>query len=320
MASTITTHASADSADAIVATLRRDGAAIAANLVSPDAMDKLTAAFAFGDDTKVGNDFIGGADNRALGAVLHANPDLAEALVLNDRVLEVADRILLPEKPMAASSEPIRRPKAELVESDDGCAQFVSAATAPEAGPNCHHYRVGAAASIQARDGGNVQLLHREMAIYEPYVAHGPESRDLILNMMWAGTDFTVANGATRLVPGSHLWPADRLANESEVAQAVMPKGSVLFWLCRTLHGLGANSSGQRRTGIFHSLVVNWLAQEENQYLAFPADAASRLSLRARQVLGYRSSSTCGWVKGRKSNDLLSTGVSGPLEAAAPEA
>ncbi|MCY4013610.1 MAG: phytanoyl-CoA dioxygenase family protein [Gammaproteobacteria bacterium] len=311
---TIATHDSSEPAEAVVATLRRDGAVVVANLVAPEDMDQLTADLKFGDETKAGNDFIGGSDNRSIGAVLHANPELCETLLVNERVLEVADSILRPEKPMAASSQPVKREKTRLATSDDGCAQYLSVAAPPESGPYCHHYRVGASVSIEARTGGAVQVLHREMAIYEPYVAHGPSTRDYILNMMWAGSDFTIANGATRLVPGSHLWPADRVANESEVAQAVMPKGSVLFWLCRTLHGLGACNSKTSRTGIFHSLVVNWLAQEENQYLAFPPEAASRLSLKARQLLGYRSSGTCGWVKGRDSYDLLASGASGPLE------
>ena len=311
---TITTHDPSDPAEAIVATLRRDGAAVVANLVAPEDMDQLTADLKFDDETKAGNDFIGGSDNRSIGAVLHANPELCETLLVSERVLEVADGILRPEKPMAASSEPIEREKTRLATSNDGCAQYLSVASPPDSGPYCHHYRVGASVSIEARNGGAVQVLHREMAIYEPYVAHGPSTRDFILNMMWAGSDFTLANGATRLVPGSHLWPADRVASESEVAQAVMPKGSVLFWLCRTLHGLGACNSETSRTGIFHSLVVNWLAQEENQYLAFPPEAAARLSLKARQLLGYRSSGTCGWVKGRDSHDLLASGASGPLE------
>ena len=311
---TIATHDPSDPAEAVVATLRRDGAAVVANLVAPEAMDQLMADLRFGDETKAGNDFIGGSDNRSIGAVLHANPKLCETLLVNERVLEVADSILRPEQPMAASSAPMQREKARFATSDDGCAQVLSVASPPESGPYCHHYRVGASVSIEARNGGATQVLHREMAIYEPYVAHGPGSRDFILNMMWAGSDFTAANGATRLVPGSHLWPADRVANESQVAQAVMRKGSVLFWLCRTLHGLGACNSRTSRTGIFHSLVVNWLAQEENQYLAFPPESAARLSLKARQLLGYRSSGTCGWVKGRDSHDLLASGASGPLE------
>ena len=314
MTRTITTHTADDPVDDIVATLNREGAAVITNLVAPEFMDTLTANLPFDPSTKVGNEFLGGSDNRSIGAVLHANAELCETLLLNERILEVADRMLLPENPMAASSEPMPRLKHQTVSSDDGCAQFRSVVSPPESGPNCHHYRVGASVSLEARNGGAVQVMHREMAIYEPYLEHGPNSRELILNVMWAGNDFTAENGATRLVPGSHLWPAERLAGESEVAQAVMPKGSVLFWLCRTLHGLAASSSDIKRTGIFHSFVVNWLAQEENQYVAFPAEDAARLSLRARQLLGYRSSVSCGWVKGRDSEDLLAEGVSGPLE------
>ena len=314
MTNTITIHHADDPADDIAATFRRDGAAIVTDLVSPETMGALTAELPYDDGTKVGNEFIGGSDNRSLGAVVHANPQICEILLLNERVLEVADRILLPEKPLAASSKRLGRVKPAFVSSDDGCAQLVSVVAPPEEGPYCHHYRVGASASLQARGGGAVQVLHREMAIYEPFVEHGPGSRDLIFNVMWAGTDFTAENGATRVVPGSHRWPAERLANESEVAQAVMSQGSVLFWHCRALHGLAASTSAARRTGIFHSFVVNWLAQEENQYVAFPPEDAARLSQRARQLVGYRSSDNCGWVKGRDSKDLLAEGASGPLE------
>ena len=314
MTRTIATHTADDPVDDVIATLNRDGAAAILNLVAPEFMDSLVAGLDFDESTKVGNEFIGGQDNRSIGAALHANPELCETLLLNERVLEVAERMLLPEEPMAASSMPSPKHKLQFTTSDDGCEQLQSFATYPRNGPNCHHYRVGASVSLEARNGGAVQVLHREMAIYEPYMRHGPDSRELILNVMWAGNDFTAENGATRLVPGSYLWPAERLANESEVAQAVMPKGSVLFWLCRTLHGLAASSSDIKRTRIFHSLVVNWLAQEENQYVAFPAAEAARLSTRARQLMGYRSSISCGWVKGRDGDDLLAEGVSGPLE------
>jgi len=89
------------------------------------------------------------------------------------------------------------------------------------------------------------------------------------------------------------------------------------IWRCSGIAGRctawsPAPSDG-RRSGIFLSLVVNWLAAEENQYLAFPPEDAAHPSLCARQLLGYRASPTCGWVKGRNSAYLLSQGTSGPL-------
>ena len=187
MTESITTHHADDPAAEVAATFHRDGAVIVANLVSAETMDTLTADLPFDDRTKVGNEFIGGSDNRSIGAVLHANPEICETLLLNERVLEVTDRILRPEKPMAASSKSSPRAKPRFERSDDGCVQIMSAAAPPEEGPYCHHYRVGASVSLQARGGGAVQLLHREMSIYEPFVEHGPSSRDFILNMMWAG-------------------------------------------------------------------------------------------------------------------------------------
>ena len=135
MTRTITTHTADDPVDDIVATLNREGAAVITNLVAPEFMDTLTANLPFDPSTKVGNEFLGGSDNRSIGAVLHANAELCETLLLNERILEVADRMLLPENPMAASSEPMPRLKYQTVSSDDGCAQFRSVVSPPKAVP-----------------------------------------------------------------------------------------------------------------------------------------------------------------------------------------
>ena len=103
------------------------------------------------------------------------------------------------------------------------------------------------------------------------------------------------------------------MAKEHEITQAVMPKGSVLLWLSRSLHGAGASTSSDGRVGYFHSYIVDWLRQEENQYIAVSTEAARRMSLPARQLLGYRSSKSLGLVKGRDQEDLLAKGVSGNI-------
>jgi ectoine hydroxylase-related dioxygenase (phytanoyl-CoA dioxygenase family) len=136
---------------------------------------------------------------------------------------------------------------------------------------------------------------------------------EFIMSAMWAGTDFTPENGATRLVPGSHQWPEERVAQEHEITQAVMPKGSVVLWLSRSIHGAGASTRPEGRVGFFHSYIADWVRQEENQYIAVSPEAARRLSLEARQLLGYRSSQNLGWVKGRDAEDLLTEGVSGNI-------
>ncbi|NBT26159.1 MAG: hypothetical protein EBT09_06325 [Actinobacteria bacterium] len=47
-----------------------------------------------------------------------------------------------------------------------------------------------------------------------------------------------------------------------------MPKGSVVLYTGRTIHGGGANRSEHVRRALNVDYVLGWLRQEENQYLS----------------------------------------------------
>jgi ectoine hydroxylase-related dioxygenase (phytanoyl-CoA dioxygenase family) len=105
---------------------------------------------------------------------------------------------------------------------------------------------------------------------------------------MVALTDFCAENGATRVVPGSHRWPLDRSPEPDEIADAEMPTGSAVLYLGSTIHGGGANSTGDEwRLGLHVSFVLGWLRTEENNYLAVPPAVAATLPRAAQEVLGY---------------------------------
>eukprot|EP00439_Symbiodinium_sp_Y106_P058169 s3228_g8.t1 len=76
------------------------------------------------------------------------------------------------------------------------------------------------------------------------------------LNTIWAVDDFTMDNGATRFVPGSHSGkhPQGHWSGEHPEAQdagaAAMPAGSVVVYYASTLHGSGENRSPKSRTGL----------------------------------------------------------------------
>ena len=315
MTRTIATHTADDPVDDVIATLNRDGAAVILNLVAPEFMDSLVAGLDFDESTKVGNEFIGGQDNRSIGAVLHANPELCETLLLNERGLEVADRMLLPEQPMAASSMPSPKHKLQFTTSDDGCEQLQSFATYPRNGPNCHHYRVGASVSLEARNGGAVQVLHREMAIYEPYMRHGPDSRELILNVMWADNDFTAEK--RRHAPGPGQLPLAGGTAGQRIRGG--PGGHA--------EGFGAllalqNSAwprGQLERHQAHGHIPfpgRQLARPGREPVRRLSGGRGRAPVDARPAADGLPvhSISCGWVKGRDGDDLLAEGVSGPLE------
>ena len=109
--------------------------------------------------------------------------------------------------------------------------------------------------------------------------------------------DFTKANGATNVVPGSHLWEPAREPEPREILQAEMPAGSALIYLGSTLHGGGANTTADtRRRGMFFGFVVGWLRTEENTFLTVPIEAARTMPVRVQELLGYKPHGPIGVV------------------------
>ncbi len=151
--------------------------------------------------------------------------------------------------------------------------------------PSCARYQLNLGHMIDRGPGGAQQPFHRDELIWVNVPRpHG----HLQLASMIALEDFASENGATRIVPGSHRWPLDRVPEDSEVAVAEMSAGSAAIYLGSTIHAGGANRTPDRwRPGLHASWVCGWLRTEENNYLACPPDVASRLPRRAQEVLGY---------------------------------
>lgn len=107
---------------------------------------------------------------------------------------------------------------------------------------------------------------------------------------MFALSDFTAENGATRVAPGSHLWSDfSRQATDDEITQAVMPAGSGMIYLGKTLHSAGANKTvNDARYGMHLSYVLGWLTPEEAGCLGVTEDRAKTFTKQQQQLLGYR--------------------------------
>jgi ectoine hydroxylase-related dioxygenase (phytanoyl-CoA dioxygenase family) len=144
------------------------------------------------------------------------------------------------------------------------------------------HFQVSIMQAIHILPGENAQGLHTDDGLFPLPVPHPP----VVCNTMWAITDFTEANGATRLIPKSHLLEAPPPPDAEEIA-AEMPRGSVLCWLGNLWHQGGANTTDTPRTGITMNYNQSWLRQQENQYLGIPFEMAQGFDDRLRRLVGY---------------------------------
>lgn len=149
--------------------------------------------------------------------------------------------------------------------------------------PNCDRYQLHLTQAICIRPGQGKQVLHRDRLAWGGFV-QGVEPQ---LNTIWAMTDFTEANGATQVVPGSQDWANDRRAEPHEVAYAEMRRGSVLVYTGTVIHAGGANMSDADRIGLNLTYCLGWLRQEENQYLSCPPAIARTLDPKLQALLGY---------------------------------
>jgi ectoine hydroxylase-related dioxygenase (phytanoyl-CoA dioxygenase family) len=143
---------------------------------------------------------------------------------------------------------------------------------------------ISSLSSIDIGPGETAQPIHADdqlIPLPKPHVA-------TVCNTMWALTDFTETNGATRLIPGSHLRDhSPDFGQHYDSIPAEMPRGSVLVWHGSLWHGGGANQTNQRRVGIAMNYCAGWIRQQENQQLGIPVDVARTFTPRLAQLVGY---------------------------------
>ena len=109
--------------------------------------------------------------------------------------------------------------------------------------------------------------------------------------------DFTRANGATMLVPGSHKWHDQEVRQppDVEALQVEMSAGSLVAWTGSMWHGGGANTTAdQSRLAVNINFNVAWLRQQENQYVGVPREEVAKMPERLQRALGYHQVSWVG--------------------------
>jgi ectoine hydroxylase-related dioxygenase (phytanoyl-CoA dioxygenase family) len=147
------------------------------------------------------------------------------------------------------------------------------------------NYLLSAALAIHLGPGGDRQELHFDDGFYS-WIPR--PRRSVGVSVIWAIDEFTDENGATEVVPGSHLWGDERAAaDDPRICPVIMPAGSAVVFQGTLWHRGGANRSKAPRLAITPQYCQPWARQMENMTLAVPFEIAATYPRPVQELIGY---------------------------------
>lgn len=147
----------------------------------------------------------------------------------------------------------------------------------------CDRIQLNVAQAIAVHPGEVAQFPHSDHDMW----AGSKGGHEYLVNVIWPLVPFTGNNGATRFYPGTHHAPPAALEDLPEPVVAQCSPGSAICFLGSTVHGAGANSSGDVRRCVVIGYSLGWLKPYENLWLAYPPDVARTFSPELAALAGY---------------------------------
>ena len=244
--------------------LRHDGAVVIERLASADLMAAYARDALHLQSTEYSGDENSFAGSRTfrIGPYMLAQSEAARTLAVHPLVLETTRKLLAP------------------------VAQKI---------------RLAVASTIRVCDGQPAQVLHRDDEEWPlPLVGTVHDGVEVEVSALWAVTEFRAANGATRVVVGSHgshSHPAAAKPPSLEQADvATMMVGSVLLWTGSVWHGAGAANGGgdpRGRVSALFQYTAGWLHTEQNLHFAInPSVSSTFTDPELRSLLGFDGTQT----------------------------
>lgn len=135
--------------------------------------------------------------------------------------------------------------------------------------------------------GCEAQGLHRDTGIWGGSMPFMPFP--IGVQTAWCIDDFTLENGATRLIPGSHSDPQP--VNDRKGIQVVAPAGSIIAFDCQAFHAGEANRSQNLRRGVLTLYIRSWIKPQTDHRRSFPTELISTASTELLRLLAFRRQS-----------------------------
>ncbi|KAH0363141.1 hypothetical protein KCU65_g7611, partial [Aureobasidium melanogenum] len=161
--------------------------------------------------------------------------------------------------------------------------------------PQKSGYMLASTAALRLTPGCKPQPLHRDQIAYQTRPDPNNPLFTPMMGCLIAGTRCTYKNGATAVIPGSHLWGADRAPRTDEVTYAEMEAGSALFTLGSTYHGAGENKCEKGDPDALRTLFAifgqrDYFRQDQEEAFSTPLEIARRLPEDVLRLAGYYKS------------------------------
>jgi ectoine hydroxylase-related dioxygenase (phytanoyl-CoA dioxygenase family) len=150
-------------------------------------------------------------------------------------------------------------------------------------GHACERIQLNVAQAIAIHPGEVEQFPHRDHDMWEGVKGE----HEYLLNVIWPLTEFTAANGATRIYPGTHK---EEIAGLDRLGLPVIAEcrpGDAVCFLGSTIHGAGPNSTDAVRRAVVIGYSLGWLKPYENLWLAYPPHIARTFSPELAELAGY---------------------------------
>jgi ectoine hydroxylase-related dioxygenase (phytanoyl-CoA dioxygenase family) len=186
------------------------------------------------------------------------------------------------------------------------------------------NFLLSASHSISLNPGETPQSIHADDGFYRQ-----PRPRPPIgISVIGAIDAFTKANGATEVVPGSHLWgepgaagrPNDMAEIEAMLVPMEIPAGAALVFAGTLLHRGGANVTDRSRLAFTNQYCEPWARPQENFWLSVPKARVREMSPTAQALLGYEIAPPfLGMVSGSHPAKSLAPDWIPPLVAQQPK-
>lgn len=157
---------------------------------------------------------------------------------------------------------------------------------------------------IELQPGAPAGIFHRDQDMYRFWSSMGPSSPEAMINFFIAMTPFTEANGATRLVPGSHRWPMSAGTSDpgykapiyADSVPLKMDTGDCFILSSKLLHAGGHNSTAtEKRRALAIVAIRHDLTPNQAYALTLPRNIVSSMSYRVQGLYGFRSASWPDW-------------------------